>query len=79
MGILGIWRKNLFFSSYYDYYDTECNRMQETAVKRDYAQNFPLRELLGVLNCVAIACRPDCRAVKRLVQYLLNTHATKYI
>ena len=70
--------------------------VQETAAERDYVRKFPLRELLGVLNYVAITCRPDiqhavsylarftadpanlvCRAVKRVMQYLLNTHDTK--
>ena len=65
----------------------------ETPAEREYVRKFPLRELIGVLNYVAMTCRPDiqyavsyldrftaeptnlvCKAVKRVMQYLLNTH-----
>ena len=68
----------------------------ETPAEREYVRKFPLREILGVLNYVAMTCRPDiqyavsylsrftaeptnlvCKAVKRVMQYLVNTHDTQ--
>ena len=65
----------------------------QSPAEHRYVANFPLKEMLGVLNYVAITCRPDiqyavsylarfaadptnlvCRAVYRVMQYLLNTH-----